>query len=173
MALVDTMGHGAAADPATTSGPVVDVTLVIHADDPDRVHTPDGVTLAPDVTRHLRCDPIFHPLITNSPGETLHAGRAARHANRAQRRALTHRDGGCRFPGCDRPPNRCNAHHIIAWDHHGPTDMSNLILLCRYHHGVTHRSGWTLTAHPDHTFTWTTPNGHTLTSHPRGRPPDP
>ncbi len=36
--------------------------------------------------------------------------------------------------------------------------------LSRHHHGVTHRSGWTMTAHPDQTFTWTTPTNRTLTS---------
>ena len=29
--------------------------------------------------------------------------------------------------------------------------MANLALLCRYHHGVTHRTGWTMTATHDQT----------------------
>jgi hypothetical protein len=36
----------------------------------------------------------------------------------------------------------------------------------RHHHVVTHRTGWTMTANRDHTFTWTTPTGRTLTHHP-------
>ena len=56
------------------------------------------------------------------------------------------RDGGCIFPGCDCPASWCDAHHVIWWENHGPTDIWNLALLCRYHHGVTHRNGWTMTA---------------------------
>jgi len=74
------------------------------------------------------------------------------------------RDGGCVFPGCDLPTNWCDAHHIIPWDPHGLTDLPNLALLCRHHHGVTHRTGWTMTTQTDQTFTWTTPAGRTLTS---------
>ncbi|MBS1848605.1 MAG: HNH endonuclease [Actinobacteria bacterium] len=42
-------------------------------------------------------------------------------------------------------------HHVTDWDHGGPTNLDNLVALCRYHHGVTHRTGWTL--HLDHTQT--------------------
>jgi hypothetical protein len=59
------------------------------------------------------------------------------------RRALAKRDRGCRYPGCDRAPNRCQAHHVWAWEHGGPTNLDNLVLLCRYHHKVVHRNGWT------------------------------
>ena len=82
---------------------------------------------------------------------------------------LAIRDRGCVFPGCGAPPSWCDAHHIVDWDHHGDTDLSNLVLLCRHHHGVTHRHGWTLTADPDGDLTWTTPTGRTLHS----RKPDP
>jgi len=48
----------------------------------------------------------------------------------AQRKALIVRDGGCIFPGCDRPASWCDAHHIIHWLDSGPTDLWNLCLLC-------------------------------------------
>ncbi|MBK6312672.1 MAG: HNH endonuclease [Candidatus Microthrix sp.] len=72
-------------------------------------------------------------------------GRTLRYANRHQRRALLARDGGCIFPGCDRPASWCDAHHVDEWDNNGPTDINNLGLLCRHHHRVTHRPGWTMT----------------------------
>ena len=74
------------------------------------------------------------------------------------------RDGGCVFPGCDMPAGWSDAHHITPWEHGGTTDLPNLALLCRHHHGVTHRTGWTMTTQPDQTFTWTTPTGRTLHS---------
>jgi HNH endonuclease len=62
----------------------------------------------------------------------------------ATRRALNARDGGCRWPGCTRPPSWTAAHHVVHWSHHGPTDQDNLVLLCRHHHWCVHEGGWTL-----------------------------
>jgi len=113
-------------------------------------------------------------VIVDSLGVPLDMGRKIRYANRAQRRALAVRDGGCVWLGCDMPVGWTDAHHITPWEHGGPTDLANLALLCRHHHGVTHRTGWTMTAHADQTFTWLTPGGQTLHSQRhRGRPPDP
>ena len=90
----------------------------------------------------------------------LDLGRTARYANRAQRRALAARDGGCAFPGCDRPHRSCDAHHIVWWEHGGTTDLDNLVLLCRFHHVITHARLYRIamvehrpvfhTADPDH-----------------------
>jgi len=61
----------------------------------------------------------------------------------AQRRALALRDGdGCAFPGCDRPGSWCDAHHLNHWVDGGPTDLSNGVLLCGWHHQVIHRGEW-------------------------------
>ncbi len=159
LALVELCRHGLA---ETRPGPTVDITLVINADD-GTVRTPDGDRVDPHTCSHLWCDPILHTLVIR-PSEPLDLKRSVRFATPAQRRVLAVRDRGCRFPGCDAPPSWCDAHHIIYWEHDGDTDLSNLVLLCRHHHGVTHRNGWTLTADPDGGFTWTTPTGRTLHS---------
>ena len=65
-------------------------------------------------------------------------GRARRFATDAQRRALAVRDNGCIIPGCDSPPERCEAHHLIAWQDGGRTDLDNLALLCPRHHTAHH-----------------------------------
>jgi hypothetical protein len=110
------------------------------------------------------CDPLVHPVVVDHLGVPLDVGRAARYATPDQRRALAARDGGCTFPGCDAPVAWCDAHHVVPWDDGGPTDLANLALLCRHHHGVTHRRSWTMTATVDQHFTWTTPTGATLHS---------
>lgn len=136
------------------------------------VSTPDGHHVPAHVAAALVCDPAITALIVDTLGVPLDLGRTIRFANRAQRRALARRDGGCVFPGCDAPVGWCDAHHVTWWDNGGKTDIGELALLCRYHHGISHRHGWTMTAHPDHTFTWTTPLGQTLTSQRhRGRSP--
>ena len=129
--------------------------------------------LDPVTAECLLCDPAITTLIVDALGVPLNMGRQIRLANRQQRRALAKRDGGCIFPGCDAPVGWCDAHHVTWWDNGGPTDIFNLALLCRYHHGVTHRRGWTMTTTgDDEWFTWTTPTGDRLHSQRhRGRSP--
>ena len=83
------------------------------------------------------------------------------------RRAVTVRDRHCRFPGCDQPPAACQPHHIIPRAHGGPTCLTNLLLLCTFHHLIAiHRWGWGISLHPDGTTTATSPHGdRTLHSH--------
>jgi 5-methylcytosine-specific restriction endonuclease McrA len=64
--------------------------------------------------------------------------------NRSQRRALTHRDQACRFPGCDHRGS-LHAHHIHEYSKGGATKTINLVLLCSMHHHAVHRNGWTIT----------------------------
>src|SRR3712207_7604787 len=53
------------------------------------------------------------------------------------------RDGGCLWPGCDRPPAWCEAHHINQWKRdHGRTDIADGVLLCKHHHLLLHNNGW-------------------------------
>jgi hypothetical protein len=76
------------------------------------------------------------------------------------RRAVRKRDQHCRFPGCDLPPAVCDVHHLVHRKDGGRHALSNLTLLCRFHHLVAiHRWGWTLTLHPDGTTTAISPDG--------------
>jgi hypothetical protein len=65
----------------------------------------------------------------------------------AQRLALAVRDGGCSFPGCDVPAQRCQAHHVIEYQDGGPTSLDNGTLLCGYHHRTFEQLGWTVYMH--------------------------
>lgn len=78
----------------------------------------------------------------DSRGQAVDMGREQRLFTRAQRVALAARDGGCRIPGCDRPPSWCEAHHIVEWSRGGRTDLRDGILLCRHHHLLVHDNGW-------------------------------
>lgn len=48
------------------------------------------------------------------------------------------RDGGCVVPGCHAPPEWCEAHHVVPWEHGGLTDVDGMALLCRHHHTAHH-----------------------------------
>ncbi len=76
-------------------------------------------------------------------------GRRSRTVPPGLRTALAHRDGGCAFPGCGRPPDWCDAHHVRHWRDGGSTSRDNLALLCGQHHQAVHEGGWHLTLTPD------------------------
>jgi hypothetical protein len=87
------------------------------------------------------------------------------------RRAVAVRDLGCRFPGCDQPVAACHPHHITPRAQGGPTCLTNLLLLCAFHHLIAvHRWGWGIVLHPDGTVTATSPDGD-KTLHSHGPPP--
>ena len=62
-----------------------------------------------------------------------------------QRLAMAVRDKGCSFPGCDRPPQWTEAHHIIERQRGGPTTTDNGTLLCGFHHRNFENFGWSCT----------------------------
>ena len=75
------------------------------------------------------------------------------------RRAVITRDRHCAAPGCDQPPAVCQVHHIVPRSQGGATKLTNLLLLCAFHHLIlVHRWGWTITLNPDGTTTATSPD---------------
>jgi hypothetical protein len=87
-------------------------------------------------------------------------GHTSRTVPAALRRALVARDGGCRFPRCDRPPEWTDAHHVQSWADGGETTMANTTLLCRVHHRLVHEGGWTVRLDPDDGLIATPPEDH-------------
>ncbi len=96
----------------------------------------------PAALRLLACDASVIPVVLGGRGEPLDVGRAMRTIPESLRRAVTARDRGCAHPGCDLPPAWCQIHHIIPWEHHGPTAIDNLVMLCPTHHRLAHHSEW-------------------------------
>ena len=76
------------------------------------------------------------------------------------RRAVILRDKHCAAPGCTQPPAGCQVHHITPRRRGGRTKLTNLILLCTFHHLIAvHTWGWTITLNPDGTTTMRSPDG--------------
>jgi uncharacterized protein DUF222 len=90
----------------------------------------------------LGCDATHCRILVDQVGRIVDIGRASRDVTPTQRRLLWIRDGGCTFPGCDRPPHWCEAHHLAFWEHGGRTDLVNLALLCSHHHHLCHEGGY-------------------------------
>ncbi|KQX06578.1 hypothetical protein ASC59_01575 [Leifsonia sp. Root1293] len=102
----------------------------------------------------------YLPVLFSSTGQPLNLGRDERLFTRAQRTAITIRDGGCREPDCDRPPSWTEIHHIRHWKRdHGNTDVADGILLCRRGHLRVHNEGWDITR-DTHDQYWLIPPPH-------------
>jgi len=105
--------------------------------------------LSVSTIRRLACDAEIIPAVLGSKGEPLDVGRAKRLVTLAIWAALVIRDRHCAFPGCDRPPLMCHAHHIRHWISGGETKLSNLVLLCGHHHRTIHHTPWDIRLNPD------------------------
>ncbi len=115
----------------------------------DELETGEGVAelhgvgpLSAMAARRLACDGDVATVVVDADRTQLRLNRTQRRASGTQRRLLALRDGGCRFPGCDRPPGWCEAHHLVFWEHGGLTELSNLVLLCSFHHHLCHEGGY-------------------------------
>lgn len=109
-----------------------------------------GIAMSIGQLRRLACNARLIPAVLNGPSAVLDIGLARRLFTPYQRIALALRDRGCIWPGCDRPPASCEAHHITWWSRSGPTDIANGCLLCTHHHHLIHsRQGWAVRMAPD------------------------
>lgn len=104
-----------------------------------RCELDEAGVITPEAARRLACDASVARVVTAGRSEPLDVGRRTPVVSPALRRALVIRDGGCRFPGCERPQAWCDAHHVRHWADGGVTGLSNLVLLCRPHHRAVHR----------------------------------
>jgi hypothetical protein len=129
----------------------------------------DGPQLHPETLRRLCCDSgavivAHHQKAVRTGGRRgtwMDVGRRTRVVPAALRRALTLRDGGCRFPGCTET-RFVDAHHVIFWSRRGPTALWNLILLCRRHHRYVHEGGYQVQADQLGGFSFQNPHGQVI-----------
>jgi hypothetical protein len=157
--LVDLIRIGSAADPGKLlGGNRHAVRVLVTAHDlatPDGVGFIDGQSEAisrATVDEHI-CEagivPIQFDVTARDP---LQLGRTRRLFSSRQREVLVARDGGCRFPECDRPPSWTETHHSTPWSHGGPTDTRDGVLLCSHHHHLVHDNGWIIRPDDEHGF---------------------
>jgi hypothetical protein len=132
-------------------------TLVGHAGAAPNAEIERGPVLAPQTVRRLACDASLQVSLDDAHGTPLMLGRSSRSPSAAMVGALRRRDRTCRFPGCERV-RYTDAHHVVWWSRGGRTDLSNLVLLCGFHHRLVHEGGWRLELAPDASVRWFRPN---------------
>jgi hypothetical protein len=137
--------------------------VVVHLNaEGTEAHLHDGPAISAETGRRLACDGSVCGVLFGKGTEVLDLGRTQRLPNRAQRRALMARDGGCRFPGCTER-RYVEAHHVVHWIDGGLTDLVNLLLLCWRHHHAVHEGGYHLTFKDGVVTVWS-PDGRLLHS---------
>ena len=114
--------------------------MLADAEAPGQVVLEDGVRVSAETSQRLACDASRVVMRHGPDGSVVEVGARTRTIPPAIRRALRHRDRGCRFPGCG--SRFTQGHHIRHWAHGGPTTLSNLTLLCRRHHRAVHEEGY-------------------------------
>jgi hypothetical protein len=118
-----------------------------------------------ETVQRIACDATVVVAVDDSLGHTMYEGRARRFPSGAQRREVIRRDRQCRFPGCANA-TFADVHHVVPWSLGGGTDLDHLILLCRHHHGVVHRNGWSMTGNANGELRIENPDGRVTVSRP-------
>jgi hypothetical protein len=144
-------GYGSSPQAATRHGHTATLDLVVDIEtlqgkDTGRLPLLEGQPVSVARARLLACEAGVIPSVFNyTTGEAVELGRAMRLPNTSLRRKLElEQPEGCAWQGCDRPVAWTEAHHIQHWADGGVTAAENLILLCRFHHGRIHTTGWSV-----------------------------
>jgi hypothetical protein len=125
-------------------------------------------TISGEAVRQMCCDAELNRIVTRGKSAILDYGTTTRLASDSQYYALVARDGGCRWPGCERPPGWCQVHHIdeVFLDD-GPTDLKKMDLNCSTHHDFVHHRGWKYVGDSDDLYL-RKPDGTLIPAPPRG-----
>lgn len=136
------LAHGdASRTPPTRNNAVVHVE--VDASGVTGGETEAGVPVHAETCRRILCDASVQGMLGHL-GLPIGVGRTTRTISRKMRRALKRRSGGqCEWIGCEERLY-VEGHHVVHWEHGGPTDLSNLVNLCWHHHHLVHEGGWRL-----------------------------
>jgi hypothetical protein len=110
-------------------------TLIVHLSDDAPPLLEGAGPISRETAARLACD--ARRLTIKRHGPDLAHSRVGRCASYAQLRALHKRSRHCQYPGCS-AARELEAHHLIADEHGGRTQIDNLILLCPRHHKLLH-----------------------------------
>ena len=165
---------------ATSPGPAADPVARVHVTVPTSTlagedEQPGDLAgygpIPADMARQAAAEGVWRRLVTDPlTGALLDYGHTTYRPPADLADFIRARDLTCRFPSCRQPARGCDLDHTIAYPK-GPTDRTNLGVLCRHHHRLKHEADWQVTQFEDGVFRWTSPTARTYTTTPE--PPDP
>jgi 5-methylcytosine-specific restriction endonuclease McrA len=142
----------------------VDAPVLADPEAPGQSVLDGGAHVSAETSRRLACDATRVVMRHDADGRIVEVGARTRTIPPALRRALHHRDRGCRFPGCG--VSFGQGHHIRHWAQGGPTTLSNLAMLCRRHHRAVHEEGYQVERQIDGELRFRRPDGKPLPAVP-------
>ena len=143
----------------------VDAAVLADAERPGQSVLDGGTRVPAGTSQRLACDATRVLMRHDAEGRVIEVGARTRTIPPAIRRALEHRDKGCRFPGCG--VRFGQGHHIRHWAQGGPTKLSNLAMLCRRHHRAVHEEGFQVERQADGELVFRRSNGAVIPMVPR------
>jgi hypothetical protein len=146
----------------------VDASVLVDANAPGQSVLDGGTHVPAGTSQRLACDASRVIMRHEPDGRVTEVGARTRTIPPAIRRALHHRDRGCRFPGCELPFGQ--GHHIRHWAQGGPTTLSNLAMRCRRHHRAVHEEGYQVERRADGALRFRRPDGRALPDVPPSPP---
>ena len=131
--------------PAGTK-PAVHTQVIVTLNELDQIINGDGDEIELNLTNGARMSgaeflthkfaEIGYATIVHPIEGPVNTWRLARSANLNQRLTLHAESHTCSRPGCNKPADYCQVHHLIPWQAGGYTNIKNLTFLCAYHNGI-------------------------------------
>ena len=130
----------------TGSTPAVRTQVIITLNELDQIINGDGDEIQLNLTNGARMTgaeflthkfaEIGYATIVHPVEGPINTWRLERGANLNQRLSLHAEFHTCSRPGCNKPADYCQVHHLIPWQAGGFTNIKNLTFLCAYHNGI-------------------------------------
>ena len=124
-----------------TQGGSVSAEVVVHVSVDEQGNLcaalTDGTPVPNPQLSELLCESTIRALVHDSVGKPIDASPARKAPTKRQVRLLQERDGHCQYTGC-KAKAFLHSHHVIHREHHGPTVIANLVLMCGFHHRLLH-----------------------------------
>lgn len=172
--MADAFGDLCSADLAADADPDR-ATVVVHVDAHALAGDNHGLDLASlelgplismATVHRLACDGRCQVVVDDLFGKTVEVAKTVHTPPRWLRRRVLHRDGSCRWYGCERTA-LLHVHHIKWWTRDkGLTEEANLVALCPFHHRLVHEGGWEIEGDPIGRLTFISPDGRRITAGP-------
>lgn len=94
-----------------------------------------------EMLRRHACNAMFTKILVDGKYVSIDAS-SRRVPTKKERKAMDATQKICQGRGCRKSARQCSPHHITWYAQSHRTDITEMILLCPYHHWMAHEGGW-------------------------------